>query len=200
RLKSTPALADLNKNSLLARVIKAHPETQQMVSGEAEDEPEDEGLVVSWESLEKRKEQLEDILKNKIPENTKEISVAASYGDLRENFEFKAAKDMQSVLMRQKDDLEMEITLARGTDFSGVDATKVNVGTIVTLRDDAGEKETYSILGAWDTDLDKGIISYLSNTSKALIGKKVGDEVQVASEDSDATRTVIIESIEAFKK
>lgn len=200
RLKNTPAIEDLSRNSLLARVIKAHPETQNMITGEAEDEePVDEGLLVSWASLEKRKAQLEDIVQKKIPENTKEISLAASYGDLRENFEYKAAKDQQAVLMRQKDDLEMEINMARGTDFSEADASSVNVGTVVTIKE-GDKRETYSILGAWDTDLDKGIISYLSATGKALMGHKVGDEVEVMSDGASDTRTIEIESIEPYVK
>ena len=201
RLKNTPAIEDLSRNSLLARVIKAHPDIQQMVTGEAEDdEPLDDGLIVSWDSIEKRKVQLEDIITNKIPENTKEISVAASYGDLRENFEFKAAKDQQAILMRQKDDLEVEITTARGTDFADADASKVGVGTIVTIKEGASDSETYSILGAWDTDLDEGIISYLSATAKALSGNKEGDEVEIHSDGDGPSRKVTIEKIEAYVK
>lgn len=200
RLKNTPAIEDLSRNSLLARVIKAYPDIQQMVSGEADDdELLDEGLVASWDSIEKRKVQLEDIIKNKIPENTKEISVAASYGDLRENFEFKAAKDQQAILMRQKDDLEHDITMARGTDFADADASKVGVGTVVTITD-GKEKETYSILGVWDTDLDQGIISYLSATGKALSGHKAGESIDIQSEDGESSRTVTIESIEPYVK
>ncbi len=199
RLKSTPAIEDLNRNSLLARVIKSHPETQQMVTGEAErEEPEDEGLIVSWASLEKRKEQLEDIVQTRIPENTKEIAVARSYGDLRENFEFKAAKDMQAVLMRHKEDLETEISLARGTDFKDADVSVVNVGTVVVLKNEAGEEESYTILGAWDTDLERGIISYLSITGKALLGHAVGDEVELPSEESGGSRKVVIEAISRY--
>lgn len=172
-----------------------------MVTGEADEEPDDEGLIVSWASLEKRKAQLEEIVKKRIPENTKEIALARSYGDLRENFEFKAAKDMQAVLMRQKEDLETEISLARGTDFTGVDASTVNIGTVVSLKDGDGQRETYSILGAWDTDLDKGIISYLSSTGKALLGCRPGDEVELPSEKSKSgAQTVVVESVEPYVK
>ncbi len=199
RLKTTPAIEDLSRNSLLARVIKAHPETQQMVTGEEDEVEEDEGLVVSWESLERRKEQLEEIIHKKIPENTKEIALARSYGDLRENFEFKAAKEMQAVLMKQKDDLELEIAQARGTDFADADTSQVSVGTIVRLKDTgSGDEETYTILGAWDTDLDKGIISYLSETGRALLGQKAGATVELPSEGGG--RKVTVESIAAFQK
>ena len=71
-------------------------------------------LIVSWSSLEKRSAEYEEIVKVKIPENTKEIAIARSYGDLSENFEFKAAKQMQSVLMRRKAELEQMLHDARG--------------------------------------------------------------------------------------
>jgi len=73
-------------------------------------------------------------VKVKIPENTKEIAIARSYGDLSENFEFKAAKQMQSVLMRRKAELEQMLHDARGTSFENPDTTRVSIGTIVTLR------------------------------------------------------------------
>src|SRR5437899_6807154 len=72
-------------------------------------------LIVSWSSLEKRKGEYEDLVKVKIPENSKEIALARSYGDLSENFEFKAAKQMQSVLMRRKAELDQMLHNARGT-------------------------------------------------------------------------------------
>ena len=92
-------------------------------------------LVVSWSSLEKRRAEYEEIVKVKIPENTKEIAIARSYGDLSENFEFKAAKQMQSVLMRRKAELEQMLHDARGTSFENPDTSRVSIGTIVTLHD-----------------------------------------------------------------
>ena len=63
----------------------------------------------------------------------KDIAHARSYGDLRENFEYKAAKDMQSVLARRRTDMEKELDLAQGTDFSGVDTSSAAIGTVVVL-------------------------------------------------------------------
>jgi hypothetical protein len=90
RLMLTPVFEELNKRSLMARMIKVHGELQNMVSGDPEEK--EEALIVSWPSLEKRKGEYDDLISKKIPENTKEISIARSYGDLRENFEFKAPK------------------------------------------------------------------------------------------------------------
>ena len=87
-----------------------------MISG-AQPEEKSESLMVSWSSLEKRKAEYEELVNKKIPENTKEIGVARSYGDLRENFEFKAAKQMQAVLMRRKVGTRSMLHNARGTDF-----------------------------------------------------------------------------------
>src|SRR6058998_3233845 len=128
-------------------------------------------LIVSWSSLEKRKAEYEELVKVKIPENSKEIALARSYGDLSENFEFKAAKQMQSVLMRRKADLEQMLHNARGTSFKNVDISRVSIGTIVTLRNvETNDVETYTILGAWDGNPDRHIISYQTAIGQALLG------------------------------
>jgi transcription elongation GreA/GreB family factor len=177
RLMLTPVFDELTKRSLLARIIKLHPELETVVTGEQQRQEKAEALIVSWSSLAKRKAEYEDLVQKKIPENTKEISVARSYGDLRENFEFKAAKQMQAVLMRRKTELEQALTNARGTSFESADTSKVSIGTIVTLKSTAGDYERYSILGAWDGDPERGIISYKTAIGQALLGKSVGARV-----------------------
>src|ERR1051325_6765912 len=148
RLQVTPLFDELTKRSLLARMVKVYPELESMIAG-AEPQEKTAPLIVSWSSLEKRRAEYEEIVKVKIPENTKEIAVARSYGDLSENFEFKAAKQMQSVLMRRKTELEQMLHDARGTSFENADTSRVSIGTIVTLRNtETNEEETYTILGA----------------------------------------------------
>ena len=198
KLLQSPALAELDRKSLMARVIKAHPETQDLVTGESKEEKE-EAIVVSWESLEKRKGEFADLVNNKIPQNVKDIAHARSYGDLRENFEYKAAKDMQSVLARRRTDMEKELDLAQGTDFSGVDTSSAAIGTVVVLENEQGEK-TYTILGAWDSDPDKNVVSYLSNVGRALIGKKVGDSVEVTDLETEKAENFALKSISAWKQ
>ena len=180
KLLLTPVFEDLNKRSLLGRFVRAHPELESLISGGREERQE--SLIVSWESLQKRQAEYEDIVQKKIPENTKEISIARSYGDLRENFEFKAAKEMQAVLMRRKAEMERDLSIARGTDFSNPDTSVVSVGTTVSLHwKDDGSEETFHILGAWDTDPAKSIISYKAATAQALLGKSVGDSIELPS-------------------
>jgi len=178
----TPNLDELTKRSLLARIIKLYPELESVITGEQKEE-KSAALVVSWSSLEKRKTEYEDLVNKKIPENSKEIGVARSYGDLRENFEFKAAKEMQAVLMRRKAELETALHNARGTAFENPDTTQVSIGTVVTLRDsESGKDDVYTVLGAWDGDPERGIISYQTAIGQALLGRKVGDTVTLADE------------------
>jgi transcription elongation GreA/GreB family factor len=191
RLMLTPVFEELNKRSLMARMIKVHGELQHMVSGEPEEK--EEALVVSWPSLEKRKAEYDDLISKKIPENTKEIGVARSYGDLRENFEYKAAKEMQTVLMRRKAELEQMLSRARGTGFENVDTGQVSIGTSVVTRDtESGQLSTFHILGAWDSDPGKGIVSYQTAIGQALIGKTTGDSVELPGETS-AKKVEIVE-------
>jgi transcription elongation factor GreA len=191
RLLLTPVFDGLTKRSLMARMIKLYPELESMATG-AQPEEKAESLIVSWSSLHKRREEYEEIVNKKIPENSREIGVARSYGDLRENFEFKAAKQMQAVLMRRKSELEQMLHRARGTDFSNADTSQISIGTIVTLREvDSGQEESYTVLGAWDGDPERHIISYQTAIGQSLLGKKTGDRVTLNTDHGTATYEVI---------
>jgi transcription elongation GreA/GreB family factor len=197
KLILSPVFEELNKRSLLGRIIRIHPEMQSMLSGETSTEQK-ESLIVSWESLEKRKAEYEELINKKIPENTREISIARSYGDLRENFEFKAAKEMQRVLARRKIEMELALSRARGTSFENADSSQVSIGTMVTMKVAGTDTtETYSILGAWDSDPANGIISYLTAIGQALLGHKIGDEVELPTEHG--TEKVVIVSITPYR-
>lgn len=194
RLMLTPVFDELTKRSLLARIIKLYPALESVITGEQKEE-KSEALVVSWSSLQKRKAEYEELVNKKIPENSKEIGVARSYGDLRENFEFKAAKEMQAVLMRRKSELETALHNARGTAFESPDTSQVSIGTIVGLRDaDTGKEESFTVLGAWDGDPDRGIISYQTAIGQAMLGHKLGEVVTLT--DHEETRRYAIISID----
>jgi len=191
RLQLSPLFDELTKRSLLGRIVKVYPGLESMIAG-AQTQEETAPLIVSWSSLEKRKGEYEELVKTKIPENRKEIAIARSYGDLSENFEFKAAKQMQSVLMRRKAELEQMLDNARGTSFEKVDTSLVSIGTIVTLRDaDASEEETYTILGAWDGDPDRHIISYQTAIGQALLGHKLGEVISLNTDRGAAQFAIV---------
>src|SRR6185369_4890254 len=167
-LQLSPSFDDMDKRSLLARIVKSYPAIQSLISGEQS--KQEANLIVSWESLERRKNEYKEMVEKKIPANSKEIAIARSYGDLRENHEYKAAKEMQKILMRQKEDLEAALNRARGADFANASTEVVGPGTVVQITDlQSNNAETFTVLNAWDSDPDKGIISYLTPVTMTLV-------------------------------
>jgi transcription elongation factor GreA len=176
---------ELTKKSLLARFIKIFPNIQSLVAADAEGK--EDQLLVSRESFERKREEYETIVSKKIPENSKAIATAREHGDLKENSEYKMAKQDQQVLMAQKGQLERELARARITDFKDATIEQVSVGSVVEVRAPEGGTTRYTILGVWDGDPDKHVISYKTPLGAALIGKKAGETVKVkmgTAEDS----------------
>ena len=191
-LQLSPSFDDMSKRSLLARIVKMYPAIQEMITGEQT--KEDKTFLVSWSSIERRKTEYEDLVQKQIPANVRDIALARSYGDLRENAEYKFAKEQQKVLNRRKHELEAQMGKARGTDFSNARTDVVTPGTTVTLADlDSGKTEGVHILGAWDGDADRNIVSYLTPFAQALLNKGVGAEAELPGEAGK--RRVRIDSI-----
>ncbi|MEI6715060.1 MAG: GreA/GreB family elongation factor [Verrucomicrobiota bacterium] len=197
KLLLSPVFEDLNKRSLLGRFVRSYPELESLITGDREEKQET--LIASWDSLEKRQLEYDELVSKKIPEIIKEISVAREHGDLRENFEYHAAKQQRTVLERRKAEMERDNAMARGTDFANADTSIVSIGTSVTIRGIKDQQSnTYHILGVWDTDPEKHIISYKAAIAQALLGKKVGEQVDVPTEQGD--RLVEIVAIAAWAK
>jgi transcription elongation GreA/GreB family factor len=195
-LQLSPSFDDMDKRSLLARIVKSYPAVQVLISGEQT--RQEANLLVSWESLERRKIEYRELVEKKIPANSKEIALARSYGDLSENHEYKAAKEMQKLLMRRKADLETQLVRARGTDFATARADIAGIGTVVRAINLAtNQPELFTILGAWDSDPEKDIVSYLSPVAQSLLGHKIGDQVEV--EVHGVRHHHRIESIQPYK-
>ncbi|MBL9155893.1 MAG: GreA/GreB family elongation factor [Verrucomicrobiales bacterium] len=177
RLVGSASFDELTRKSLMARIIKLHPEIQDLMSGREKEE--EETLIVSEASYTEKKAAYDRLIKEEIPQNREDIKIARSYGDLRENFEYKSAKEYQRVLMKRQGDWERDLKLAQPTDFANPDTSKVSIGTVVNLEPvGAGSPLTYTVLGAWDSDPDNGIIAYLSERGLAILDKKIGDEVE----------------------
>ena len=180
---------ELTKKSLLARFIKIFPNIQSLVAADAEGK--EEQLLVSRKSFERRREEYEAIVSKKIPENSKAIAAAREHGDLRENSEYKMAKQDQLVLMAQKSQLERELARARVTDFKDATADQVGVGTVVEVRPPSGGPTKYTILGAWDGDPEQQVISYKTPLGAALLGKRPGDTVKVKTGAAEESYSII---------
>jgi transcription elongation GreA/GreB family factor len=150
-------------------------------SASREKEVEEEVLHVSTASFKRRKAEFDDLVQRQIPENSKEIAVARSYGDLRENHEYKAAKEMQGILMRRQNEMSAELDRARVSDFEDAAGDVAAMGTEVQLQnvDSPEEIRTYHILGAWDSDPARGILSYKTEVGKTILGLPQGSIVEL---------------------
>ena len=199
RLMMSPAFDQLSTKSLLARVVKLHPAVHELITGESRAEHVDETLVVSWDSFEARQEELNNLVNVLQPKNREEIKIAREYGDLSENFEYKAAKQQEAVLRRRRKEVERDLDRARPSDFSEADGSRCSIGTIVTIQDVAsGEAEKFTILGAWDSNPEKGVIAYTTGAGQALIGKGKGETAELPTDQPKVTRTVKIVEITPY--
>ena len=113
----------------------------------------------------------------------KDIAEARAHGDLKENAEYHAAREQQSLNEGRIQDIESKLADAQIIDVTKIPATgKVVFGATVTITDeDSGDETTYQIVGEDEADLKLGKISVLSPISRALIGKDTGDVASVNS-------------------
>jgi transcription elongation GreA/GreB family factor len=94
--------------------------------------------------------------------------------------------------------MEKDLNLAQGSDLVGAETSSVNIGTIVKLQ--AGEvTEIYTVLGAWDSDPDQRIVSYMSEIGQSLVGQKVGDKVNVRDLETEEESSFEIVEITSWK-
>lgn len=183
---------DLTKKSLLARFIKQFPSVQGLLAGQVEENDEEEALIVSKESFNKAKAEYEELISVKIPENKVAIQVARDHGDLKENSEYKMARQDQDILLSRKNELEVDLSRARVTDFTDSTAENVSIGSVVVLKEGTtSKKQRYSILGAWDSDPKNDVLSYKTPLAQALLGKELGATVTTKIGDSEEQWTVL---------
>lgn len=139
-----------------------------------------ERIPMTKEGLEKLKTELAYIKKVDRPENIRAIEEARAHGDLSENAEYHAAKERQSLLAGRMIELENVIGKSEVIDIEDGPTDRVVFGRTVQLYNLNTEEEiSYQLLGQYESDPDKGIISVSSPIGQALIGKEVGDEVKV---------------------
>ncbi len=169
---------DLTKKSVLARFIKQVPTIQSLLAAEgAPQTSEDESLLVSQESFDRAKTEYEELVSKKIPENKQAIAAAREHGDLRENAEYKMARQDQDALLARKSQLELNLQRAKVTDFTEAPRDVIGVGSVVELQvGSSGNTVTYAILGAWDSDPERNILSYKTPLGQQLLSRRVGDK------------------------
>lgn len=150
------------------------------------------GLIVTAKMYDLKLKELQEIVDVKIPQNTKNISYALSLGDLRENAEYKAAKEEQNQLNNAATRLQDEIDRAQIFDPTTANTKKVSFGNRVKIVNNVTKKEEeYTILGPWESDPANGIISYMSPLGSSLFNRKKGDVFDFEINDEKKNYTVL---------
>ena len=137
---------------------------------------EKEPITIS--GLKNLKSELENLKNVQRPKIVEAIAEARSHGDLKENSEYKMARQDQDILLSRKNELEVDLSRARVSDFTDVSSDVVGIRSVVELKEGpSGKTRRYSILGAWDSDPDNDVLSYKTPLAKQLLGKKTGEGV-----------------------
>jgi len=127
-------------------------------------------------------EELKQLKTVERPAIIKAIAEARDHGDLSENAEYHAARERQSFIEGRVMELEAKISLAEIIDVKKLSGKTVTFGATVTLADeDTDEEVKYQIVGADESDIAKGLLSVTAPLARALIGKSVGDSVEVVT-------------------
>jgi transcription elongation GreA/GreB family factor len=155
------------------KMFSSHQKHHRQQQEEAE-------TFTSLRSFKLLSDELEDIVRKQIPDNSAAIAHARSYGDLRENAEYKAAKERQAFLQKRRGELEMALNTLVPTDFADVVVNGVcTPGSKITLEYNDGTEEIFYLLGVWDSDPDRNLLSSVSRLGKILKNKKNGETVDM---------------------
>lgn len=169
-LERAPGLEDYQRSPLTNALHLRFPALRESGS---------DVLYTVPESLAAKREELRRLTQVEIPANRKAIEEARAMGDLRENFEYKSARERHEYLNARVAALHRDLGRARPIESGSIDTGEVRIGTRVTLRSPEGTTREMTVLGPWESRPEDGVISYESDLAKGLLGRKLGEEVQV---------------------
>jgi len=190
-VQSSRGWDEAGRRSVIAGIIKAYPELLESIRAASPSGDKPRARFTSWRSYRERQQQFKKLIEEDIPENIREIAVARSYGDLRENAEYKYAKEHQRILYCRRDEMETDLGAVKGTDFAGCGDGAVGMGSRVTIRRPDGREQQFCVLGEWDRDERLNIISSLSRLALLLEGHRVGDSVELPGAEGDERCEII---------
>ncbi len=171
-LKILHSLAEVAYPSLSKLIKKKHP---------ASAEPE--SIWTTKEGYLKLQNRIQQIATVETVENAKEIEIARSHGDLRENQEFKSALEKRDRLQSELKLLSEQLGKTRIITKDDISLKQVGIGSIVECTNKKGHTVTYTLLGPWDADSEKNILSFQSKLAQAMTGKSVGDTFQFQGDE-----------------
>jgi len=185
--KEVPYIEDSQKNKLIEFINSLRPnfkwhddDEESNASSFAENYltmvPSDEVIIVSRASLERKEKEYDQLVNIEMVENSEDIGKAQKLGDLRENAEYKAAMERQQLLQGAMTKMDADFKKVKLIDPKDIQDHIVCIGSRLLLKNrTSNETQFYTILGPWDADSDKRIISYKSPLAQSLIGKNMND-------------------------
>jgi len=139
-------------------------------------------VPITLQGFERLQEELKTLKSEERPAVIRAIAAAREHGDLSENAEYHAARERQSFIEGRIAELEDKISRAEVIDPSKLSGDAAKFGATVTLADcDTDEEKTYQLVGETESDISSGLLSIASPLARALIGKSVGDVVEVVT-------------------
>jgi len=139
-----------------------------------------EKFQITTQGFAKLKSELDNLKNVQRPAIITAIATAREHGDLKENAEYHSAREKQSFVEAMIADYEDKVSRAEAIDISKLSGNKIIFGAIVKLENlDNEKKVTYKIVSDFEANIDEGFISSVSPVARALIGKEVGNEVEI---------------------
>lgn len=149
-------------------------------------------VPITREGYENLKKEHEFMLNNKRPKILKAIEEARGHGDLSENAEYDAAREEYQFLQKKVAEIEEMMKNSEIVDVKKGDCDSVEFGSSVALRNlDTEEEVLYQLVGPYESDIQKGMISMASPLGRALMGKSVGDEVNFNAPGGQRTYEIV---------
>ncbi len=166
-LEHTTSIEDYRRDRWKTAIRMRFPELKQ----------KEEYIFSTKEAYEKKRLELEHIVKVDLPTNRKAVGEAAALGDLSENHEYKAARERQEYLINRVQQLQNDLNRVRVLEPGMTDTSEVRPGTRVTIAQN-DTRIVMTVLGPWDSDPKENVYSYQSPIGVILLGKSTGDQVQ----------------------
>jgi len=192
KISRNRGLTDQTKRSLVDVLEGNHPTLNETGRGaQAAGGVPDDVIYTTLRGYHTKEAELRHMVDEEIPENAADLGRAASFGDMSENAEYSAALEKQSFLMGRVAELRSALERARIIEQPEAPFEKVVIGVRVGVRNETrGADESFSILGPWDVDLDRGIISYLSPVGKGLLGRTLNERTEIELPEGSAAYVV----------
>ncbi len=169
------ALEDYRREPLLTALHLKFPDLLA-------DQDTDDDLYALPASIAAKRERLRELVEEELPANRKAIEEARALGDLRENFEYKSARQRHEYLTSLATELQQDLQRSTPIDLAAAACDQLRIGNQAILESESGAQRTLAILGPWESAPERGIISYESDLALKLLGSEPGAEVEMNGE------------------